>query len=119
MNQKAVDGVLSVTKAICQRFVDPLLKNTKDPASIAVVGMHSIFSPSKESQEINRLLGLFGFTKIYYPPGGMSLEQFKDMAFVSAITAISFLPKTLAEVEKICSTVCRKKGDRLYKIKNT
>lgn len=56
MNQKAVDGVLSVTKAICQRFVDPLLKNTKDPASIAVVGMHSIFSPSKESQEINRLL---------------------------------------------------------------
>lgn len=71
----------------------PTAKKTKDPASIAVVGMNSIFSPTKEIQEINRLLGLFGFTKIYYPPGGMSLEQFKDMASVSAITAISFCQK--------------------------
>lgn len=117
MNQKAVDGVLSITKAICQRFVYPLLKKTKDPASIAVVGMNSIFSPTKESQEINRLLGLFGFTKIYYPPGGMSLEQFKDMASVSAITAISFLPKTLVEVEKFAQQFAEKREIDYIKLK--
>lgn len=98
MNQKAVDGVLSVTKALCQKLVYPLSGTAKNPAALAVFGINVIFSRESEIDEINRLLGLFGFKNIYYPPGGMTLKQLQETAAVSAVTAMGFIPKNLEAV---------------------
>lgn len=100
MNQKTVDGVLTLTKVLCRRLVYPLAQCTKDKASIAVFGMNLAFSRLREINELNRLLGLFGFTSVYYPPCGMGLQDFKKMAAVSAVTAVNFLPHNLAATQK-------------------
>lgn len=116
MSKNEIDGMLNITKALCQRFVQ-VDKAPKQKNTVAVFGMNYFASTRAEIAEVKRLLALVGIKKVLFPPGAMDIKQLQELAQVEAVTAIHSLPHNLAAVEAYAKSFAARNEQQFFPFK--